>query len=55
MEMMGFIFGLAGLSFALMAKEQISKLKKEFETLKKSLEGSGVIKENIESNNNKTM
>ena len=44
MEIIGFVFGLAGLSFALIVKEQIAKLKKEFESLKKDLEESGVIK-----------
>ena len=41
---MGFIFGLAGMSFGIMAWEKIAALKKEFEKLKKDLAESGVIK-----------
>jgi len=45
MGLMGFIFGLSGLSFGLMAWQQIAGLKKEFEDLKKDLVGdSGVLK-----------
>lgn len=52
MEIIGFVFGLAGLSFALMVKEETGKLRKEFESMKKNLEDSGVIKEIIEPDNN---
>ncbi len=47
--LMGFIFGMSGLSFAIIAWGQIASLKKEFEDLKKSLEDSGVLKERAES------
>ena len=42
---LGFTFGLSGITFAMFAWAQIASLKKEFEDLKKSLEGSGVLKE----------
>ena len=45
METVGFIFGLSGLSFAIIAWGQISSLRKEFEDLKRNLEDSGVLKE----------
>jgi len=48
MEIIGFIFGLGGLSFALQAKEQLSKLKVEFDELKYNLEKSGVLSNKIE-------
>ncbi len=41
---MGYIFGLAGLSFALIAWGQIAALRKEFESLKQKLEQTGVLK-----------
>ncbi len=44
MEVVGFVFGLSGLSFALIAWERIAKLKKEFEELKSNLEASGILK-----------
>ena len=44
METMGFIFGMAGISFAIIAWGQIAVLRKEFEQLKKKLEDKGVIK-----------
>ena len=45
METVGFIFGLSGLSFAIIAWGQISSLRKEFEDLKRTLEDSSVLKE----------
>ena len=42
---LGFTFGLAGLTFAIIAWGQFASLKKEFEDLKKSLGESGVLKE----------
>ena len=51
METMGYIFGLAGLSFALMAWEKIAALRKEFESLKQQLEQSGVLKKEKGSGN----
>lgn len=45
METMGYIFGMAGLSFAIMAWGQIASLKKEFDELKKNLEEKGVLQE----------
>ena len=43
MGIIGFVFGLAGLSFALMGKEKIEALRKEFDELKKNLEDSGTL------------
>lgn len=45
METMGFIFGMFGMSFGIIAVGKIASLKKEFEDLKKNLEDSGVLKE----------
>lgn len=45
MEALGYIFGMAGLSFAIMAWGQVSSLKKEFDELKKTLEEQGVLQE----------
>ena len=44
MESLGYIFGLAGLAFAIIAWGKIEGLKKDFEELKKQLEELGVIK-----------
>ena len=44
MESMGYIFGMAGVTFAIIAWGQIATLRKEFEELKKNLEDSGVLK-----------
>ena len=41
--------GASGLTFAIIAWGQIAELRKEFEALKKSLEDSGVIEEQPES------
>ena len=49
METIGFIFGMAGISFAMIAWGQIAALRKEFEDLKKNLENAGVLKEQTES------
>ena len=43
MENMGFIFGMSGITFAIIAWGQIATLRKEFEQLQKKLEYSGVI------------
>ncbi len=43
METMGFIFGLSGMSFAMIAWGLTASLRKEFEELKKNLEDSGVL------------
>lgn len=40
MSIIGFVFGLAGLSYATTAKRDLAKLKQEFEDLKISLEAS---------------
>lgn len=45
METIGFVFGLSGLSFALIAWERIAKLRKEFEDMKMKIEDSGVLKD----------
>jgi len=44
METMGYIFGLGGMSFAIIAWGQIAALRKEFETLKKNIEAAGILK-----------
>ena len=49
METIGFVFGLSGLAFALMAWEKIGRLNKEFEELKKNLSDSGVLKQQTKS------
>ncbi len=43
METVGFIFGMSGLAFALIAWERIVSLKKEFEELKKNLKDSDIL------------
>ena len=48
METMGFIFGLSGMSFAIIAWGLIASLRKEFEDLKKNLEDSGVVPKQAE-------
>ncbi len=45
MSVIGFIFGLSGMSLAIIAWTQIASLRKEFEELKKCLEDSGDLKE----------
>lgn len=49
MESLGYIFGMAGLSFALMAWERLAKLRKEFDSLKEELSKTGLIKIKLES------
>ncbi len=51
MNVLGFIFGLAGLSFAIIAWLQIDSLKKEFDELKKDLGDSGALKKQEEPDN----
>ena len=46
MGIIGFIFGLAGLSYAMTAKKDVAKLKQEFEDFKTSLEDSNHASEN---------
>lgn len=46
---MGFTLGSAAMTFAIIAWGQIASLKKEVEDLKKSLEDSGVLREQAES------
>jgi hypothetical protein len=48
MESLGYIFGMAGLSFALMAWEKIRGLRKEFDEMKNELIDSGIIIEKAE-------
>ena len=38
MDVLGFVFGLSGMSFALTAWTQVASLRKELEDLKKRLE-----------------
>lgn len=49
MGIIGFIFGLASLSYATTAKRDIAKLKQEFENFKVSLEASGKLNKNNSS------
>ena len=49
METVGFIFGMSGMSFAIIAWGLIGSLRKEFDDLKKNLEDSGVLKDQSES------
>ena len=46
MGILGFIFGLAGLSFAITAKSDIAKLKQEFEDFKASIKTSDSLNKN---------
>ena len=48
METLGFIFGMSGMSFAIIAWSQIAGFKKEFEDLKQNLRDSGVLKDQAE-------
>jgi len=41
MGIIGFIFGLAGLSFAITAKNELAKLKEDFESFREELKNSG--------------
>ncbi len=43
--MIGLVFGLSGLSFALIAWQCLAKLRKEFVNFKKNIEDSGVLKD----------
>ena len=52
MESMGFIFGMSGIPFAIIAWGQIAVLRKEFEDLKKNLKDSGVLKEQTKPEDN---
>ena len=38
MDVLGFVFGLSGMSFAITAWTQVASLRKEFEDLQKRLE-----------------
>lgn len=49
MESVGFVFGISGMTFGIIAWGLIATLRKEFEDLKKSLEDSGVLKEQAKS------
>ena len=49
METMGFIFGMTGMSFGIIAWGLIGNLRKEFEDLKKSLQDNDVLKDQTES------
>lgn len=51
METTAFAFGIMGFMFGAAALNKFSTLQKEFEKLKKSLEDSGVIKAQPESEN----
>ena len=42
--LIGFIFGLSGLSFAITATAKLANLKKEVDALRKDLEDLGVLK-----------
>ena len=47
MESVGFVFGMTGMSFAIIAWGHIASLRKEFEALRKSIDDSGVLKDSI--------
>ena len=49
MGIIGFIFGLAGLSYATKAKSDIANLKQEFEDFKATLKASGGLNKNDSS------
>ena len=49
METIGFVFGMTGMSFAIIAWGLIGSLRKDFEDLKKNLQDSGVLKDQTES------
>ena len=49
METIGFVFGMIGMSFGIIAWGLVGSLRKEFEDLKKNLEDSGVLKDQTES------
>ncbi len=49
METIGFVFGMLGMSLAIIAWGLVGCLRKEFEDLKKNLEDSGVLKNQTES------
>ncbi len=51
METTAFVFGIMGFVLGAGAMNKFSSLQKEFEKLKKSLEDSGVIKAQPESEN----
>lgn len=43
MEVLGFIFGVSAMSFAIIAWAQIADLRKELEDLRKKLKDSGAL------------
>ncbi len=49
METIGFVFGMLGMSLAIIGWGLVASLRKEFEDLKKNLEDSGVLKDQTES------
>ena len=49
METTGFVFGLTGMSFAIIAWGLVFSLRTELQDLKKNLEDSGVLKDQTES------
>lgn len=49
METIGFVFGMMGMSYAVIAWGKVASLRKEFEELKKNLEDSGVLNDQSES------
>ncbi len=46
MGILGFIFGLTGLSYAITAKNDLNKLKQDFEEFKASLKTSNTLNKN---------
>ncbi len=49
MESIGFVFGMLGMSLAIIGWGLVGSLRNEFEDLKKNLEDSGVLKDQTES------
>ena len=51
METVGFVFGMTGFWFALVAMCLVVNLRNEFKALKKNLQDSGVLKDQTKSVN----
>ena len=49
MESIGFVFGMLGMSLAIIGWGLVGNLRNEFEDLKKNLEDSGILKDQTES------
>ena len=45
MDVLGFVFGMSAMSFAIIGWSQIASLRKELDDLKKKLADSGILEE----------